>query len=117
VFVQIAQDIPTKLKGLADIAIEKVTRLVEQSENPDVIVDVFDKTLNRLGYAPQKSAAPVAQVPQVNVININKADLAEARARISAPGQTFLEAPRGENSTASIGGTVLPAPAPVSTQN
>ncbi len=85
VFVAVANDIPAKLRGLADIAIEKVTRMVEESEDPDLALDVFDKTLHRLGYAPQKAAAPAGPAPQVNVFAVSSADLAQAPARAYNP--------------------------------
>lgn len=104
VFIGVAQDIPTKLKGLADVAIEKVTRMVEQSEDPDLVMDAFDKTLHRLGYAPQKQSAPAAAPTQVNVFQVSQADLASARNMISGqkPGATLELHSQGGN----LGGTV-----------
>jgi hypothetical protein len=82
VFVAVANDIPAKLRGLADLAIEKVSRMVEESEDPSLAVDVFDKALHRLGYAPQKQAGPAQPAAQVNVFQVSSADLAMARQSI-----------------------------------
>lgn len=79
VFLAVAQDIPAKLRGLADIAIERVCELVAETENPDVIVDVFDKTLHRLGYAPSSARNPGPAPVQNNVFVVSPADLASAR--------------------------------------
>jgi hypothetical protein len=85
VFVAVANDIPAKLRGLADLAIEKVSRMVEESEDPSLAVDVFDKALHRLGYAPQKAAQATAPVAQVNVFQVSPAELALARQSIVTP--------------------------------
>lgn len=80
VFLHVAQDIPAKLRGLADIAIERVAELVGETENPDILVDVFDKTLHRLGYAPASARNPApANMIQNNVILVSQEDLAIAR--------------------------------------
>ena len=89
VFVQVAQDIPTKLKGLADIAIEKVTRIISETEEPAIVIDVFDKTLNRLGYAPQKNSASAPAATQVNMLMVSKDALAEARLMIGGTAQSL----------------------------
>lgn len=98
VFLAVAQDIPRKLRGLADVAIEKVTRIIESSEDPDLVVDVFDKTLNRLGYAPQKGGGP-GPTTQVNMFAVSREDLASARAALAGPqaieGQTLGQARAG----------------------
>lgn len=77
VFAAICGTIPQKLASLADLAIEKVTEHLEDSDNPDFALDVFDKTLNRLGYGPSKGqvAAPVVQTN----LFVSASDLAAAR--------------------------------------
>lgn len=90
-FAQVAQSVPAKLTALADISIEKLTEMVEKTENAQLVVDVFDKTLHRLGYAPQKVAAPAAPAVQMN-FSVSRDDLAAARAMIVQP-QPQLPAP------------------------
>lgn len=79
VFISVAQDIPAKLRSLADISIERVCELVATTESPDVLVDVFDKTLHRLGYAPSSTRNPGPAPVQNNVFVVSSADLASAR--------------------------------------
>jgi len=79
VFVSVAQDIPAKLRSLADISIERVCELVATTESPDVMVDVFDKTMHRLGYAPSSVRNPGPAPVQNNVFVVSAADLASAR--------------------------------------
>jgi hypothetical protein len=81
VFLAVTQSVPQKLAALADIAIEKVTDHLVASEDPGFALDVFDKTLHRLGYAPQKSSGGPA--PQVNAtFVVSAADLSSARGLI-----------------------------------
>ena len=117
VFVQVAQDIPTKLAGLADQAIEKVSFMLERSENPDFAIDVFDKALNKLGYAPSRSAPAASGSTQVNVFTISKSELADARTLIAAPQQLTLEQTVDSHSDQGGAGGNLPHPATVSTEN
>jgi hypothetical protein len=102
IFIQVAQDIPVKLKGLADQAIEKVSQILERTEQPEVVVDIFDKTLNRLGYGPAKAAPAPAPQTQVNVFSVSKEDLAQARDAIQIQDAQTIEhekpAPREQNS-------------------
>lgn len=79
VFVSVAQDIPAKLRSLADISIERVCELVAETESPDILVDVFDKTMHRLGYAPSSARNPGPAPVQNNVFVVSSADLASAR--------------------------------------
>jgi len=84
VFVAVSQDIPQKLKGLADIAIEKVTEQLLSSESPQFALEVFDKTLTKLGYAPQSARQPGAG-GTTNVFMVNAGDLAAARGAMTSP--------------------------------
>lgn len=80
VFVRVAGGIPQKLAALADVAIEKVSTALEKSEDGTFALDVFDKSMHRLGYAPS-SARSVASpaVVQQNNFYISQGDLANAR--------------------------------------
>ncbi len=80
VFVQVAQGIPSKLSALADVAITKVAEALEKSEDGRFAVDVFDKAMHRLGYAPNSARNPgPGAVIQQNNFFISKDDLANAR--------------------------------------
>lgn len=102
VFTEIAQNIPVKMRGLADLAIEKVTEVLERSEEPALIVDIFDKTLSRLGYGPGKSGQNMAPSAQVNVFTISKDDLAQARGAISTPRPAGVEVSIATNSNSNF---------------
>jgi hypothetical protein len=84
VFVSVAGSIPQKLAGLADIAIEKVTEQLLSSESPQYALDVFDKALTKLGYAPQTARNPNG-ASTTNVFMVSANDLAAARISISPP--------------------------------
>ncbi len=87
VFVGVTNDIPAKLRGLADIAIEKVTEHLLATEEPQYALDVFDKTLTKLGYAPQSArnpGGPSGGVTQ-NVFMVSPSDLAQARQMFVSP--------------------------------
>lgn len=103
VFVRCAQDIPVKLKGLADVAIEKVQDALERSADGDFALDVFDKTLHRLGYAPNTSRSVALQpgaLVQQNNFFLGKEDLKGMR-------QGMLPAPGGITEAEIV--TMLPA--------
>lgn len=85
VFVSVAQGIPQKLAGLADIAIEKVTEQLLASESPQYALDVFDKALTKLGYAPQSPRNPNGG-GTTNVFMVSAGDLAAARTTINSGG-------------------------------
>jgi hypothetical protein len=84
VFVSVAGSSPQKLAGLADLAIEKVTEQLLASESPQYTLDVFDKALTKLGYAPQTARNPNG-ASTTNVFMVSAGDLAAARVSISAP--------------------------------
>jgi hypothetical protein len=113
VFVGVTNDIPAKLRGLADIAIEKVTEHLLATEEPQYALDVFDKTLTKLGYAPQSARNPGGPSGGTvqNVFMVSPSDLAQARQMFSAPppqGVTYDSA-----SEESPLGAILSVAAPV----
>ena len=81
---RIADSIPQKMRQAADVGIEKLIGKLEQTEDPEFILDATDKLLHRLGYAPQKvpSASPLGQGGTGNVQNnffVTAGDLDRAR--------------------------------------
>lgn len=79
----IAHDIPSKMRVLADIALEKLTDEVEKTTNAGFVFETADMILGRLGYAPQKNSAPAAPAVQNNVqFVLGKDMLADLRERI-----------------------------------
>lgn len=92
-----------KLLGVAHRAVEKLGQAVDNSQDPDFILDAANKTLQRLNYG-QGPAAPVAPTNQQNnFFMVSPQDLAAARASMdrlrevtpSAEARA-LEAPREE---------------------
>lgn len=78
----IAYDIPTKLRAVADIAIEKLAAQLEKSDNAGFIHETADMVLNRLGYGPHRGGGvTVNAAPQVQFV-ISRDDLALARGQI-----------------------------------
>lgn len=82
--VRIADSIPMKMRMAVDVGLEKLATKLEQTEDPEFILDATDKLLHRLGYAPARSAAPApGQGGTGNVQNnffVSATDLAAARA-------------------------------------
>jgi hypothetical protein len=77
-------DIRDKLAGAADIAIEGLTRKLEESDSGDFFLDASDKLLNRLGYGPASARNVGTMNVQNNVQQIvcQKEDLENARAML-----------------------------------
>lgn len=82
----VAQDIPAMLRATAVLAIERVTEVIEKSEDADTLIDAFDKVMHRYGYAPNSKASPAAQggniMQQNNVFYLNKDELKEVRGQL-----------------------------------
>lgn len=78
----IAADIPSKLRAVADIALERLADAVSKSDSPGFIHETADMVLNRLGYGPQRGGGvTVNAAPQVQFV-ISRDDLAQARGAI-----------------------------------
>jgi hypothetical protein len=82
VFIRVADGIPAKLSAMADVALGKVTEALERSDDGKFALDVFDKAMHRLGYAPNTTRSVASPgVVQQNNFFISKSDLADARLR------------------------------------
>jgi hypothetical protein len=96
--LRVADSIPAKLRRAADIAVEKLTQKLEDTEDPEFILDATDKILHRMGFAPQSSRNPLGPPTgsgpvQQNNFFISAGDLAEARALIGNTQAQSLPAP------------------------
>lgn len=81
--VRVADSIPQKMRLAADLGMEKLVAKLEQTEDPEFILDATDKLLHRLGYAPSKVAVSVGGAGVANQQNnfyISAADLDKAKA-------------------------------------
>lgn len=69
--VFIAASLPKKLESAAHLAVEKVIKVLERTEDADLILDAFDKVLHRYGYAPNAKGggAQAAMQQQGNIQN------------------------------------------------
>lgn len=88
VFAQIATDIPSKLRTAANIALERVTLKLEETEDAGFLLDATDKLLHRMGFAPNGSLTKTInmQVSQTsNTFLVSSEQLAAARALIKQP--------------------------------
>ena len=76
-------DIPTRMRAIAAVAMEKLGEHVERSEDADFLRTTADMMLHRLGYAPQRvgGGVTVNAAPQVQFV-ISRDDLAQARGQI-----------------------------------
>lgn len=69
IFVQHVMPIQVKLRAVADLAVTKLGDCVERSVDPDYILNVSDKVLHRLGFAPKSVAAQPSPAQAAGVIN------------------------------------------------
>lgn len=78
-------DTREKLQTLSHVALDRLTEAVEQSDDPEFILDAADKALHRLGYAPRtgSTTGPAVANTQVN-INIDRATLTDAQQLMQA---------------------------------
>lgn len=107
IVVQIAQDLPARLAAAASLATEKVIGVLEKTEDPDTIIDAFDKILHRHGFAPNAKGGqqPGPQIgQQTNIFYLQKDDLAAAR-------QQFIKAHQPAPLESKGDSAILPAPA------
>ena len=104
---RVTSSIPERLTRLADVGLDKLSTMVEQSEDPDFVLEATDKVLHRLGYAPASSrnpSPPGQQNIQQNFF-VGADDLARARATMGQRGARGEEQAERPNSlvTAEVG--------------
>ena len=90
---QVAASIPQRLSAIASVALEKIQRHVELSQDKEFLVETADKVLGRLGYGAKGNVAVTVNAPSLTVVSAPRDALANARelmARISAPSPTPL---------------------------
>lgn len=100
VFGQVMLDIPTKLKGLADAAIEALAEQLATNTDKNYTLDAFDKIMHRAGYAPQKAATPNSAAAVVNNFVVDASFLAEARSSMRHVAEKTVEALPAETAEA-----------------
>lgn len=111
---KVADSIPEKLRRAGDIAVEKLTSALEQTEDPEFILDATDKILHRMGYAPQSSRNPAGSPGTLNQQNnfyLSAGDIAEARAMIGNASCALLPPANGGAGTGMEREAVFASPA------
>lgn len=90
-FTDVRLDVKAKVTALAHIALDKLTEQLPVATDPDLILDVADKTLKALGYGtPPRGQQPAVNV-QVNQYQATPEALAEARRIMQAKESTIVE--------------------------
>ena len=118
VFIEAVIDVRGKLEGVANAAVEKLGVCLQNSQDPKYVLDVADKALHRLGYAPSRTPPAPASTTvnqQVNLYGqVDASTIANARAMIGAQarnpqlpdGQAVKELVHDEIETTDRGPTV-----------
>jgi len=94
IFSEAVIDVRTKLEGVAHAAVEKLGTCLQNTQDPKYVLDVADKALHRLGYAPSRSVPSGGSVvnQQVNVYGeVDAATVAHARSLIGKTPTPALE--------------------------
>ncbi len=110
-----------QMNGVAQRAIERLGEKVEEVEDPKLLVDVADKMLHRLGYAPKVDVNPAATSnTQNNFYGVSPELLAQARKNAekgntltqSGGNQAAIPSPEGiqANATSDLGEASVGAP-------
>lgn len=96
-----------KLMGVAHRAVEKLGAAVDNSQDAEFLLAAADKTLHRLGYAPNRGPAPAMQTitnQQNNVYVVDKETLDVARRRYLQAVGVPVALPAPEGLQAGLGG-------------
>lgn len=90
----IAADIPAKLSVLGALAVERTQEILNKTNDPELIVDIFDKTLHKLGYAPARGPGVQVNVNAGPVVySASREEIEKAQAVLLGVG-----APRPQSS-------------------
>lgn len=105
VFEQTVVPLRDKLNGVAHRAVEKLGDVVDNAQDPKLILDIADRTLHRLGYAPSKGPTVgdgATVVQQNNFYQTDPETLRAARERmltgqpVKQEGETYDALPASE---------------------
>jgi hypothetical protein len=117
VAARVTQSIPQKLRMCTEVALDKLANAIEQSEDPEFLLDAADRTLHRMGFAPQSARNPAGSPAQQgstvtnnNLFVLGEADLHEARKIMAQAGVGALPVPAGgDNGISALEGEVVSA--------
>jgi len=119
-FGDLAATITEKLEAVAHATLDNLLdHALATTAGPMMNLEIADKVLHRLGYAPKTSPVPGAQTfNQTNNFVVNRADLARAREQINGRAQPpQLENPIDVFSAGEHQGAVLEHAPTISTQD
>lgn len=106
VHAHVTADIPTLLKGTATLAIERVTEVLQKTEDADTIIDGFDKVMKAYGFGAAPKVGMLGNVQnQQNNFYLSKDEFAKAQQSLKDAHQS--PAPAVPEKV--IGGDLLPA--------
>lgn len=109
--IQVAEDLPAKLVAAGHLATERIIEVIEKTDDPDLLVDAFDKVMHRLGYAP-KATAPVGSPVNVqnnNVFFLSKDEHAAVREKLIQAHQPPPALPDKKENAEGGDGELVPA--------
>lgn len=92
VYDETQETIRAKLEGIAHIALDKLGDVIQTTRDEGTIVDIADKTLHRLGFAPSKGPGAPTLI-QNNLYTVDAALLASARQTMQTKTVPALVAP------------------------
>jgi hypothetical protein len=79
----VTETLYAKTNGVAHAAVEKLGRMVDDSTDPDFILAVADRTMHRLGMAPERASVQVNNTVTNNTVHsVDPAVIAAAREKI-----------------------------------
>jgi len=127
VFETVIVPLRDKIVGVADRAVEKLGEELEETSDPRLLLDVADKMLHKLGYAPKVNAAPagtgVVNNTQINNYAVSPGLLAAAREKAKKGDLPHADKPSALPSPEGVPGEqednmgeTYTLPAPVSVQ-
>jgi hypothetical protein len=88
--VAIFQPINEKLQAIAHLAIDRMEGLLQRAEDPDTVIDAFDKVMHRTGYAPNSNKSPAGMNIQQNNFFATKEDLERIRTKMLSDASNVI---------------------------
>lgn len=81
----VLRSVSERLRGLSHLAMDRVEEVLQTTNDPDLIVDSFDKIMHRYGYAPNAKTgaqAPAVQNNTQNVYFLDQSTFQKVRGRL-----------------------------------
>jgi hypothetical protein len=99
----IAIPLRSRVHAVSERAVERLADAVELTDDPKFLLDVADKTLHRLGFAPSRGPEPTIQnnvqtnvyVADANALRVARERMNATSSGVAAPDPAHLNAPNG----------------------